>query len=107
MHDPIQIKPIWQPPRGCGRFDWLGGFRARSALIAAAAIAVGGALSGLYIAPSSASVGRRWRTSMRGDIEKKVAVRSVDRANAWRQTKALSPVMDFPTINVFISLVPS
>ena len=28
-------------------------------------------------------------------------------ANAWRQTKALSPVMDLPTINVFISLVPS
>jgi hypothetical protein len=24
-----------------------------------------------------------------------------------RQTKALSPVMDLPTINVFISLVPS
>jgi hypothetical protein len=26
---------------------------------------------------------------------------------AQHQTKALSPVIDFPTINVFISLVPS
>ena len=49
----------------------------------------------------------RWRTSMRADVQRKTAVRSVDRANAWRHTKALNPVMDLPTISVFISLVPS
>src|SRR5258706_4000561 len=48
----------------------------------------------------------RWRTSMRADVQRKTAVRSVDRANAWRHTKALNPVMDLPTISVVNSLGP-